>query len=65
MLRSTYFGQYQKVPGNQGYIKFETVQYNSILNPKLSDEMHEILRHFDQVSKISTICLYTLQDNLE
>ena len=53
-------------PGQrQGYSTFYTVQYNRILNPKLSDNMREILRHFDEVSKISKICLYNLQDNLE
>ena len=50
---------------NQEYRKFETVQYDRILNPKLSEETREILRHFDKVSKISKICFYTLQDNLK
>ena len=36
-----------------------------IFNPKLSDKMREILQHFDKVSKISKLCLYTLQENLE
>ena len=35
---------------HQGYRKFETVQYNGILNPKLSDETRKILRHFDKVN---------------
>ena len=35
-----------------GYRTFETLQYNGILNPKLSDEMRKILRHFAKVSKI-------------
>ena len=37
----------------QEYRQFETVQYNRILNTKLTNEMWEILRHFDKVSKIS------------
>ena len=49
----------------QGYRKFETFQYNRILNLELSNETREISRHFDKVSKLSKICLYTLQDNLE
>ena len=35
----------------QGYRKFETVQNNRILNPKLSNERCKILLHFDKVSK--------------
>ena len=49
-------------PG-QGCRKFRTVRYIEILNPKLSDKMPEILRHFSKVSKKSKLCLYTLQDN--
>ena len=51
--------------GTQGYRKFETVQYNRILNLELSDETRKISQHVDKVSKLSKICLYTLQDNLE
>ena len=32
-------------PSNQGYTQFETVQYNRILNSKLSDEMRKVLQH--------------------
>ena len=49
----------------QGYRKFETVQYNRLLNPELSNQTRKILRHVDKVSKLSKIGLYTLQDNLE
>ena len=35
------------------------------MNPELSEEMRKILLHVDKVSKLSKICLYTLQDNLE
>ena len=53
------------IQAHQGYRKFETVQYNRILNLELSDTTREILQHFNKVSKLSKICLYTLQDNLE
>ena len=49
----------------QGYRKFETVQYNRILNLELSDKTRKISQHFDKVSKLSKLFLYTLQDNLE
>ena len=48
-----------------GEQKILTVQYNRILNLELSDKTRKILRHFDKVSKLSKICLYTVQDNLE
>ena len=39
----------------QGCRKFETLRFNKILNPKLFDEMRNILRHFAKVSKKSRI----------
>ena len=47
------------------YRKLKTVQYIRILNLKLANKMRDISQHFDKVSKISKICLYTLQDNLD
>ena len=52
-------------PVQQGYRKFETVQYNRIWNPKLSDKTRKILQHFDKVSKYQKMFVHTLQDNLE